>query len=263
MKKSILNIAFASTLLLASCGVSNKKAEMIEPQMTSMDSVSYAFGIINGKQFANYIEETTKDFNLNNSKVSEGFTTALNGISDSVFNQNRDYFSKWVEKFEAEKNKELVSKNKEYLDNNAKKDGVVVTNSGLQYQVIRPAEGEKPTAVDTVVVDYEGRLIDGTKFDSSYDRKQPTEFPLNQVIKGWTEGIALMSAGSKYQFTIPSELAYGERGAGNVIPPHSTLIFDVELSAIKKYKEESTKEEPTNQKEKSSKKSKKTKKRNK
>ncbi len=121
----------------------------------------------------------------------------------------------------------------EYLDENAKKEGVTVTASGLQYKVLEEGTGRQPVATDTVEVHYTGTLTDGTKFDSSRDRGQTIEFPLNGVIAGWTEGVQLMKEGARYEFTIPSELGYGARGAGGVIPPNATLIFDVELIAVK------------------------------
>ncbi len=106
------------------------------------------------------------------------------------------------------------------------------TASGLEYQVIEAGEGKKPKATDTVLVHYRGTLLDGKEFDSSYKRNQPIGFPLNGVIAGWTEGLQLMSVGAKYLFRIPPELAYGKRGAGNVIPPNATLMFEVELLDI-------------------------------
>lgn len=119
-----------------------------------------------------------------------------------------------------------------YLADNAKREGVVSLPSGLQYEVLTAAEGEKPTAEDTVTTHYEGRLIDGTVFDSSYQRDEPATFPLNRVIPGWTEGLQLMSPGAKYRLYVPSELAYGDRGAPGSIPPNSALVFDVELISI-------------------------------
>ncbi|MEM7697499.1 MAG: FKBP-type peptidyl-prolyl cis-trans isomerase, partial [Verrucomicrobiota bacterium] len=119
-----------------------------------------------------------------------------------------------------------------FLEDNAKKDGVTTTSSGLQYEVITEGDGAKPAATDTVTVHYHGTLIDGTVFDSSVERGQPTSFPLNRVISGWTEGLQLMPTGSKYRFTIPSDLAYGDRGAGTDIPPGATLVFEVELIKI-------------------------------
>jgi FKBP-type peptidyl-prolyl cis-trans isomerase len=118
-----------------------------------------------------------------------------------------------------------------FLEENAKRDEVVTLESGLQYEVLEEGDGEKPEATDTVTTHYEGRLLDGTVFDSSYQRGEPASFPLNRVIAGWTEGLQLMSPGAKYRLYVPSELAYGDRGAGS-IPPNSTLIFDVELLEI-------------------------------
>jgi len=120
-----------------------------------------------------------------------------------------------------------------FLAENAKREGVKVTASGLQYEVLEATLGQKPKATDTVKVHYEGTLIDGTVFDSSYKRGESIEFPLNGVIKGWTEGLQLMSIGSKFKFFIPYQLAYGERGAGGSIPPYAALIFTVELLGIK------------------------------
>ena len=120
-----------------------------------------------------------------------------------------------------------------FMAENKSKPGVVTTASGLQYQVIRDGRGPRPAAQDTVLVHYEGRLVDGTVFDSSYQRGQPAAFPLNQVIPGWTEGVQLMAVGSKYHFVVPPALAYGSQGAGGVIPPGAVLEFDIELLAVK------------------------------
>ena len=126
-----------------------------------------------------------------------------------------------------------AEKGEEFLKENAKKEGVKTTASGLQYKVIKEGEGKSPKATDTVSVHYRGTLLDGTEFDSSYKRNEPTQFPLNRVIKGWTEGVQLMKEGAKYQFFIPSQLAYGERGTpGGPIGPNETLIFDIELLKV-------------------------------
>jgi len=134
----------------------------------------------------------------------------------------------------AKKGGENKSKGEKFLADNKNKPGVKTTPSGLQYTVISEGTGPKPTASSTVKVHYTGKLIDGTTFDSSVDRGEPIEFPLNGVIKGWTEGVQLMSKGSKYKFFIPSDLAYGDRGAGNAIGPNETLVFEVELLDIVK-----------------------------
>ena len=139
-----------------------------------------------------------------------------------------------------------------YLETNAAKEGVKVTDSGLQYEVIKQGDGAKPTAADTVTVHYTGTLIDGTVFDSSRERGQPTTFPLSNVIQGWTEGLALMPVGSQYRLTIPAELAYGDQDLGS-IPAGSVLVFDVELLDIAKPEKEdaSSKAAPADQKPKS------------
>ncbi len=124
-----------------------------------------------------------------------------------------------------------LDQGREFLDLNAKKEGVKTTPSGLQYKVISEGSGKAPKATDTVTVNYRGTLIDGSEFDSSYKRGEPASFPLNGVIPGWTEGVQLMKEGAKYQFFIPSELAYGKRGMGP-IGPDSTLIFDIELIKV-------------------------------
>ena len=126
-----------------------------------------------------------------------------------------------------------LAKGAKFLEDNAKKEGVVTTASGLQYVVLTPGTGKSPKATDTVLVHYEGTLLDGKVFDSSYRRNEPIEFPLNRVIPGWTEGVQLMQEGAKYRFFIPSKLAYGPRGAGRDIGPNETLIFDVELLEVK------------------------------
>ncbi|MEO0452939.1 MAG: FKBP-type peptidyl-prolyl cis-trans isomerase [Verrucomicrobiota bacterium] len=130
---------------------------------------------------------------------------------------------------------ENLMKGKDFLKENAEKPGIQTTKSGLQYMVIEEGDNSasSPAATDTVVVHYRGTLLDGTEFDSSYKRGQPASFPLNRVIKGWTEGVQLMKPGSKYKFFVPHDLAYGARGAGPKIGPNSTLIFEVELIEVK------------------------------
>ena len=137
-----------------------------------------------------------------------------------------------MEAKEAEKHKDAIAKGEDFLAENAKRETVHVTESGLQYEVITMGEGEKPTAESRVKVHYHGTLIDGTVFDSSVQRGEPIEFPLNGVIKGWTEGLQLMPVGSKFILYIPYQLAYGEQGAGELIGPCEALIFEVELLEI-------------------------------
>ncbi len=159
-------------------------------------------------------------------------------IEQPEYHQIMQDFQKKLQEVVAEQKKKVADANaeagKKFLEENAKKDGIQVTASGLQYEVIQEGAGDHPAATDVVKVHYEGTLLNGQIFDSSIKRGEPVEFPLNQVIPGWTEGVQLMTPGSKYRFYIPSGLAYGERGAGEMIGPNSTLIFDVELIEIKK-----------------------------
>jgi FKBP-type peptidyl-prolyl cis-trans isomerase FklB len=134
------------------------------------------------------------------------------------------------QKIEGDKNKK---EGEAFLEANKKKDGVITLPSGLQYKILKEGSGAKPTATQTVKCNYRGTLIDGKEFDSSYKRGEPTEFPVGQVIKGWTEALQLMPVGSKWQLYIPSNLAYGENGGGSMIGPNAVLIFDIELISIK------------------------------
>jgi FKBP-type peptidyl-prolyl cis-trans isomerase FklB len=145
-------------------------------------------------------------------------------------------FQKEVMAKQAEVAKKNKAEGEAFLAENKKKEGVKTTPSGLQYKVIKPGKGKKPKSSDTVTVNYRGTLIDGTEFDSSYKRGQPATFQVSGVIPGWTEALQLMEEGAKWQLFIPSNLAYGERGAGGVIGPNATLIFEVELISIQEKK---------------------------
>ncbi|MBQ3717678.1 MAG: FKBP-type peptidyl-prolyl cis-trans isomerase [Paludibacteraceae bacterium] len=163
--------------------------------------------------------------------IKQGFINGLYNYTEQLDMQAAgSYVESVVSRLKYGETKEAGEK---FLQENALRDGVKVTESGLQYEVLVQGKGKKPTAESTVKVHYEGTLIDGTIFDSSYQRGEPIEFPLNGVIKGWTEGLQLMPVGSKYKLYIPYELGYGERGAGQSIPPYATLIFTVELLDIK------------------------------
>jgi len=163
--------------------------------------------------------------------IKQGFVNGLYNYTEQLDMQSAGaYVESVVARLKYGQTKEEGEK---FLAENKLRDGVKTTESGLQYEVIREGKGKKPTAESTVKVHYEGTLIDGTVFDSSYQRGEPIEFPLSGVIQGWTEGLQLMPVGSKYKLYIPSELGYGERGAGQSIPPYSALIFTVELLEIK------------------------------
>ena len=193
-----------------------------------MDKISYALGLGIGQQLKSMNIEnfSVEDFAKSVSDVIEGRKPAFSHQEAQAMLQ--DFFQN-KQKQEAQ---QAIATGKAYLDENAKKAGVKVTKSGLQYEVLTEGSGKSPKATDTVRCHYEGRLLDGTVFDSSYRRGTPADFGLNQVIPGWTEGVQLMKEGAKFRFTIPYLLAYGEQGAGSSIPPFSTLIFDVELIKV-------------------------------
>lgn len=196
-----------------------------------MNKLSYALGMIIGRQFREMGVEnfSAPDFAQAVADILKGETTSL---SDMEAQQEITNFQQQQQSREAEKGKAARQAGEDFLAQNAKNEGVIVTKSGLQYQVLSDGDGASPTASDTVRCHYEGRLIDGTVFDSSYQRGVPAEFPLNGVISGWTEGLQLMKEGAKYRFFIPYDLAYGSRGAGGSIPPYAALIFDVELIKV-------------------------------
>ena len=200
-----------------------------------MDKVSYALGLGIGQQLA---QMGASDLNIDD--FAQAIKDVISVSELKVQHRDaqqivQDYFAKKEEKLNAERavqGKAHKEAGEKYLAENAKKDGVVTLPSGLQYQVLKEGNGKKPSAKDTVKCHYEGFLIDGTVFDSSVQRGEPATFPLQQVIAGWTEGLQLMQEGAKYRFFIPYRLAYGEGGAGQMIPPYAALIFDVELIEV-------------------------------
>ena len=200
-----------------------------------MDKLSYALGIGIGSQLAGM---GAKGLNIDD--FAQAVKDVISGTPLKVNNAEAQslvqaFFQEQEEKQRAaaaEAGKVAKADGESFLAENAKKEGVVVLPSGLQYQVLEEGNGKKPSATDQVKCHYEGTLIDGTIFDSSYQRNEPATFGLNQVIAGWTEGVQLMSEGAKYRFFIPYNLAYGERGAGAQIPPFAALVFDVELLKV-------------------------------
>lgn len=188
---------------------------------------SFGFGM----QFGKTLVRSGEDFDVG--MVSDGIADVYGGKPTQMTSEEADLVLREAEvELRARKSAEAAEKleaARSFMSKNSARKGVVATGSGLQYEVLRGGEGSKPVSSDKVTVHYRGKLVDGTQFDSSYDRGEPTTFPLNQVIPGWTEGLQLMAVGSKYKFFIPPELAYGARGAGADIGPNEALIFEVEL----------------------------------
>lgn len=233
--------ALASAMLLVTgCSTNNgnqesaAKSVSVTEQSSATEKVGYSLGFM----MAEGNKEAVQDLNLDT--FEQGFRDGYEGKESALTQEQMEevlmtYQQEQEEKFvqdmqtKAEDNK---AKGETFLAENAKKEGVQVTDTGLQYKVLEAGTGKSPKATDIVEVNYEGKLIDGTVFDSSYERGEPIEFPLNQVIAGWTEGLQLMKEGGKYEFYIPADIAYGEAGNAG-IEPNSTLIFTVELLSVK------------------------------
>ena len=228
MRKLSLLLTVAFALLIALPVKSQKNVNKVELK-TLEDSAAYAIGM----QFGQAITQNGIA-NLNIELIKKGLEDEVNGKSALDHNQYEATLEAFFTQKQKEENKEKIEEGEKFLEKNAKRKEVKTTASGLQYEVITEGTGDKPAATNTVKVHYKGTTIAGKVFDSSYDRGTPAEFPLNRVIAGWTEGLQLMSVGSKYKFYIPYNLAYGERGAGQDIKPFETLIFEVELLEIKK-----------------------------
>ncbi len=244
--KRILFAIFFAVVVLCACNAGGSKDDEVSNQTETVNSaaaqeaasneeipgdkdLSYAFGLALGTDLKNF------GINYDYDEFMKGFKDTIEGLN------SRMTLEEAMMKIQLELNAvmekqmaELMERETAFFAENGVKPGIMTTASGLQYEIITPADGPKPTAEQTVVVNYTGSLTDGTVFDSSYERNQPAEFPLNFVIPGWTEGMQLMSVGSKYRLYVPSNLGYGPQGAGNgLIPPFAPLIFEVELLEIK------------------------------
>lgn len=228
-KRTYLLFFAAVSMLLFSCNV-NKKSMKEAKLDTELKKVSYSLGVNAGSYYA-----------------KQGFDSIdvdafASGLRDAVKKENMQIneaeanaiLQKFFTKASKKKSEVTRKEGEDFLAENAKKEGVVTLPDGLQYVILEKGNGPKPKATDKVKVDYEGKLVDGTVFDSSIKRGKPAVFPVNRVIPGWTEALQLMPVGSKWQLFIPSKLGYGERGAGQQIPPNATLIFDVKLLGIEK-----------------------------
>jgi FKBP-type peptidyl-prolyl cis-trans isomerase FklB len=228
MKRLIICLG---AVCIASLGLAQDKPQLKDQK----DKASYSIGYDIGETFKK------QKIELNLDALVAGLKEATSGKEATMTKEDRDKTLQAFQKEMMEKqiaaSKEAATKNQaegeKFLAENKTKDGVKTTASGLQYKVLKEGSGPSPKETDTVVTNYRGTLIDGTEFDSSYKRNEPASFPVNRVIKGWTEALQLMKPGAKYQLFIPSSLAYGERGAGQLIGPNATLIFDVELLSIK------------------------------
>ncbi|MDR0451015.1 MAG: FKBP-type peptidyl-prolyl cis-trans isomerase [Treponema sp.] len=220
---SVFLAAALSLLSFVSC----KGASSGENEDASARDVSYALGMEFGRDLRQ------AGFEINYDEFMQGFKDTFEGRNTRLNSEEAamKIQSAYLSAMEKQSG-DLRQAEIDFLEENSRKEGIVTTESGLQYEVITEGSGPRPGAADTVRVNYEGTFIDGQIFDSSYERGEPVEFPLNGVIPGWSEGLQLMSEGSNYRLYIPSSLAYGSQGASGVIPPYSALIFTVELISI-------------------------------
>jgi FKBP-type peptidyl-prolyl cis-trans isomerase FkpA len=222
--KNKINVILTLLLVALLCWSCKNGKSISSPAEENFDKdASYALGMDFGLNIKQSLD--MNDIYPNIDELMKGFRDSLTG-KDTRFNPDEA-----IDIIETAFYGMAIQRENTFLAENSKKPGINITPSGLQYEIIKQTEGPKPLATDIVTVHYEGRLIDGTVFDSSYDRREPTEFPVNEVIPGWTEGLQLMSIGSSFLFYIPSELGYGPSGYGP-IPPYAALIFTVELLDI-------------------------------
>ncbi len=230
MKRTVCTAAVVVALLTAAGGFTADSA-----LKTQREKTSYALGVEVGSNLKR------QGVDLDAALIAKGLQDALAGgtmlLTEAEVREVVQAFQRELMAKQQEAQKSVSAKAKAegeaVLAANATKEGVVTLPSGLQYKVITPGSGASPKASDTVTVHYRGRLIDGTEFDSSYKRNEPTSFPVGGVIPGWTEALQLMKVGAKWELYIPAKIAYGDRGAGGVIPPGATLVFEVELLSIK------------------------------
>jgi len=233
--KYIVGIILVLSVTIWSCGSDSNQGQTVAIN-TAKDSVSYSIGMDIGSTLKRQSIEVNQDVFIQGFKDAYGGDTTQ--LSPDQMKNVLVAFQQQQRAQREEQAKQLAKKNKEegeaYLEAHAREPGVIALPSGLQYKVLQAGNGPVPTINDRVRVHYKGMLLDGTVFDSSYDRGQPATFGVGRVIKGWTEALQLMNVGSKWELTIPPDLAYGERGAGEKIEPNSVLVFEVELLGIEK-----------------------------
>lgn len=234
MKK--ISVLVATAIVAMGMGFTSCDSHKSASLKTAADSVSYAIGISTGAGYKENLKTLPGD-PANVDDLIAGFIQAIKGDSSAMKmtpQAAQTYIQTYFMEASARDSKKTKEEGEKFLAENKTKKDVITTESGLQYQVVTEGTGAKPTASDVVKVHYTGTLLDGTKFDSSVDNGEPAQFPVGGVIKGWTEVLQLMPVGSKYIVWIPSELAYGEQGAGRDIKPNSTLKFEIELLDIVK-----------------------------
>lgn len=242
-KPTLVAVALLS---VAACQESVKETASVESKApvleTEVQKQAYGLGAYIGMNMQrNLVEQEKLDVVLDKELIVRGFVDSINEKA-TIEKEEIQALLMSLEQTMKTKQQEAaviasesaIAEGQKFLDENATKEGVTITESGIQYVVLTAAEGDKPAATDTVTVHYKGTLLNGEEFDSSYKRGQPAVFPLNRVIKGWTEGVQLMSVGSKYKFTIPADLAYGPNGNPPSIPGNSVLEFEIELLEIQK-----------------------------
>lgn len=234
MKKTLLALSMAG--LVAGCSTAQETPK--QPSLeTTAEKVSYGMGLVMGERMTQDLPDLQMQQFLQGIEHGHAGEDQERRLTRDQIREALMAYQQEMQEKQKQQIEELASKNKEageaFLAENAERDGVMTTDSGLQYEVVEAGDGASPSAEDAVKVHYTGTLIDGEVFDSSRERGEPVTFVLNQVIPGWTEGLQLMSEGAHYKFYVPSDLAYGPGGAGNqVIGPNETLIFDVELLAV-------------------------------
>jgi FKBP-type peptidyl-prolyl cis-trans isomerase FklB len=212
---------FASAMLFSTVSTAQNNVNM-----TKQDSISYSLGVLFAQNFKSQSVE------LDAAVMAKGFDAALKGKEAIRVEMANQIFSQYMQALGSKGSEKAIAEGQKFLDENKKRPNIITTKSGLQYEILNAGFGPKPLASDKVTTHYHGTLLDGKVFDSSVQRGEPIEFPVNGVIQGWQEALQLMPKGSKWRLYVPYNLAYGERGAGGSIGPYSTLIFEVELLKI-------------------------------